>query len=435
MLFTGACAVLGYVAAVWLSTAVDGSRAWICWSVMLVGSAAGSFLFAGLYAWSGIVARLGPSELLGLLATGVVLLSLTKLSLGLGRQWWIPALLGVITATFAKESFFSLALAFPLVATYSYVAFGRRKTDLVAGLLGLLPALVLGVVLAPTLLRSQRDVYGADVGSGRLRGAISALDEPPLRLSFLAGGVVLLAWFAMTVTMPTAERRVPTFLLAVIVWLFACVFLDAWFYGGNYSLPRYRAIPDLVITVQFIGAACLSIVAIRRGRRQTRPVLVLAIASVVASSSLIARLAQVSASNLHRTHETAIYHAATSNDYQLGLSEALARLAVESKPTVAVVATNGSDYEPAYAVLNELARRSGDRFRQYLIVENPSHRTDGLLHAMAGISEGIAPGWHTRPVSELVGTENAVCIFLNEDPRPVDGCRTGDGIRLIAQGM
>ena len=199
--------MLGYVAAVWLSTAVDGSRAWICWSVMLVGSAAGSFLFAGLYAWSGIVARLGPSELLGLLATGVVLLSLTKLSLGLGRSWWIPALLGVITATFAKESFFSLALAFPLVATYSYVAFGRRTTDLVAGLLGLLPALVLGVILAPTLLRSQRDVYGADVGSSRLGGAISALAEPPLRLSFLAGGVVLLAWFAMTVTMPKAERR------------------------------------------------------------------------------------------------------------------------------------------------------------------------------------------------------------------------------------
>ena len=138
VMYTAACAVFGYVAAVWLSTAVRGSRAWICWSVVLVGSAVGAFLFAGLNAWSGILARLGPSELLGLLATGVVLLSLTKLSLGLGRLWWIPALLGVTTAIFAKESFFVLALAFPLVGGYLYLALGRRKIDLVAGLLGLL---------------------------------------------------------------------------------------------------------------------------------------------------------------------------------------------------------------------------------------------------------------------------------------------------------
>jgi hypothetical protein len=435
VMFTGACAVLGYVAAIWLSTVVNGSRLWICWSVTLVGSAVGSFLFAGLYAWSGIVARLGPSELLGLLATGVVLLSLTKVSLGLGRLWWIPALLGVTTAIFAKESFFSLALAFPLVGTYSYLALGRRRTDLVAGSLALLPAVLLGLILAPTLLRSKHDVYGANVGGSRLAGAISALAEPPLRRLFLAGGVVLLAWLAMTVTMPKAERRVPTFLLAVILWLFACVFLDAWFYDGNYSLPRYRAITDLVFTVQFIGAACLSIVAIRRSRRRGGPVLMLAIASVVASSLSIVRLVQVSVSDLHLTHEEAIDHAATSNEYQRDLSEALVRLAMEPKPTVAVVATNGGDYEPAYAVLNELARRSRDRFREYLIVANSSSRANGLLDAMTHISESGASGWHTRPLSELAGTADAVCVFLNEDPHPVEGCRRGDGIRLIAEGM
>jgi hypothetical protein len=435
VMFTAACAVLGYVAAVWLSTAVNGSRASIRWSVTLLGSAVCAFLFAGLYAWSAIVGRLGPSEQLGLLATPVVLLSLTKLSLGLGRLWWIPALLGVTTAIFAKESFFSFALAFPLVGTYSYFTFGRRKIDLVAGLLGLLPAVGLALILAPTLLRNQHDVYGANVGSSRFAGAISALTEPPLRQWFLAGTVVILAWCAMTVTMPKAERRVPAFLLAVIVWLTGCVFLDAWFYGGNYTLPRYRAIPDLVIAAQFIGAACLSIVAILRSRRHSVPVIVLATASVMASSIFILRLVQASVSNLQLTHENAIYHAATSNEYQHGLSDALARLAVEEKPTVAVVATNGSDYEPAYAVLNELARRSRDRFREYLIVENASRRTNGLLDPMVRISKSGAPSWHTRPVSEIVGGHDAVCIFLNKNPGSVDGCRRGDGIRLVAQGM
>jgi hypothetical protein len=435
VMFTGASAALGYVAGVWLSAAVKGSRAWISWSVVIVGSAVGSFLFTGLYAWSGIVARLGAAELLGLLATGLVLLSLSNLSLGLGRLWWIPALLGVMTAIFAKESFSSLALVFPLVGTYSYLALGRRKTDLVAGFLGLVPAVLLGLILAPTLLRNQHDVYGAAVGSSRLTGAILALVEPPLRRWFVAGGMVLLAWFAFAVTVPKAGRRVPAFLLAVIVWLFACVFVDAWFYGGNYSLPRYRAVTDLVITVLFVGALCLSIVAIRRSRGHGRPVLVLAIAAAAASSFFIVHLIQVSLSNLRLTHENAINHAATSNEYQRGLSEVLTRLAAQPKARFAVVATNGIDYESAYAVLNEVARRSRDRYREYLIVANFSPGPSSLLDAMGTISKRGAPAWHIRPVSELAGSKNAVCVFLNNDPRPVEGCRRGDGIRLVAQGM
>ena len=163
--------------------------------------------------------------------------------------------------------------------------------------------------------------------------------------------------------------------------------------------------------------------------------LVLAIASVVASSFFIVRVVRLSVLDLQLTHENATSGAATSNYYQRGLSEALARLVVEPKPTVAVVATNESDYEPAYAVLNELARRSRDRFRQYLIVENSSPMTNGLLDAMVSISESGNRGWHTRPVSELARSKDAVCVFLNTHPRPVDGCRRGDGIRLIAQGM
>lgn len=364
-----------------------------------------------------------------------MLLSLTQLSLGLTRFWWVPALLGVATATFAKESFFSLGLAFPLTGAHSYVALGRRKSDLVAGLLGLLPAALLGLILAPTLLRSQHDVYGAGVGANRLAGALSALSEPPLRQSFLAGGVLLLAWLAVGVTVPKAHRRTPAFLLAVIVWLFACLFLDDWFYGGNYALPRYRAIVDLLISLQFVGAACLSIAAVRRSSRHGRAVSVLAIASMAASSFFLVRLVRVSVTDLRLTHQTAIYHAATSNKYQHGLSEALARLAVETKPSVAVIATNGSDYEPAYAVLNELARRSHDPLREYLIMANSSEKADPLLAAIARVSGRSARDWHTRPISELRGTGAAVCIFLNGHPRPIDGCQHGSGIRVVAQGM
>ena len=39
VMFAGACALLGYTAGLWLAAAMNGSRAWICWSVVLVGSA------------------------------------------------------------------------------------------------------------------------------------------------------------------------------------------------------------------------------------------------------------------------------------------------------------------------------------------------------------------------------------------------------------
>jgi hypothetical protein len=435
VVFAGACALLGFMTALWVWTAVDGTRAWICWAVVVFSSAAGSFLFVGLYAWSGIVGRLGPAELLGLAAAAAVLLALTKLSLGLGRLWWVPALLGVTAATFAKESFSSLALALPLVGGYVYVAHGRRKLDLAASLLGLVPPAILGAILGPKLLGTQHDVYDMGVGASRLSGAISALSDPPLRQSLIAGSVLLLAWLAVAVTVPRAEWSVLGFLLAVILWLFACLFFDDWFYGGNYALPRYRAIPDLVMALQFVGAMCLSIAAVARSRRQTRGVPLFAIASLAVSSLFLFHAVSDSVSGIRLTHEAAIRNAATSNEYQHGLSEVLARLSVEPRPSVAVVARRGIDYEPAFAVLNELGRRSRDHVHEYLIMANSSPKPGALVAAMTRISRNGARDWQTRPLSELGATGAEICVFLNERPHPVEGCHRGGGVQVVAQGM
>jgi hypothetical protein len=435
VLFAIACALLGYTASLWLWRAVDGTPAWLNGPAVVISAAVGSFLFAGLYAWSGIVGRLGPAELLGLAAAGVVLLSLTKLSLGCPRWWWIPALLGVTASTFSKESFFSLGLAFPLVGTYSYLSFGRRQRDLVAGFAGLLPAALLALILAPTLLHSQHDVYGTSIGGSRFSAALSALDHAPLRRSLDSVGVLLLAWLAIALTLPADRRRLAGFLLAIVVWLFSCVFLDDWFYGGSYPLPRYRALPDLVITVQLIGAVCLSIAAVRRARGALGPVAIVAVVSLALSSLFVLRLLPASDSNLHLTRATAVHNATTSDEYQSGLSKTLARLAAQHKPPVAVVAAVGSDYEPAFAVLNELARQTRDGLHEYLIVVGPSARTDPGLATLDRISRRGQRDWHTRPVGELARKPGAVCVFLNERPYQVAGCRRGDAIRLVAAGM
>jgi hypothetical protein len=432
VMFAVSCAVFGYTAAIWFTAAVGETSTRVRWSVLLVASAVCPFLFAGMFSWSGIVGRLGPAEQLGMLGTAVLLLSLTKVSIGLSRLWWIPALLGVTIAVFAKESFSSLALAFPLVGTYSYLAFGRRKIDLVVGVLGLAPVLALGLILGPDLLHSQRDVYGNGFGDSRISAALKALPERPLRYPLIAGGVMVFAWLSMVVARRPVERRTAGFLLAVIAWMFASVFLDAWFYHGAYVVPRYRAIVDLATTAPVIGAACLAIVAARRSRRNSRPVLAVAAVSVLVSSLVLVELARSSLSNIRATRSAAAANAVATAEYQQGLSQVLARLANERKASVAVVASYLGDYEPAYAVLNELARRSDYRFREYLIVEHYVRGTSFLLDDLEKISKQGSPGWSNRPVKELAGTRGVMCVFLNQDPHPVKGCRRGAGVRIVA---
>ena len=434
VMFALACAFLGYTAATWVAAAASGMKPRIRWPTMLVAAAACPFLFAGMYAWSGIVGRLGPAELPGLLGISVALLSLTKLARGGGRVWWIPALLAVGTAMFAKESFVAFALVFPLVGMYRYRTLARDKVDFAAGLLGLLPVLLLALILGPDVVGRQQDVYGGAVGSSRLSGAVSSLSKPPLRQCLDAGATLLVAWVALTATISRRERRGALFLLGVIVWLLACAFFDAWFYGGQYPLPRYRAVVDLLTVLQYLGAGCLALVAVRRAWLLPFPVLAVATASLAASALFIFRLVGPSNDNIHLTREAASHNAAATVEYQHGLSETLDRLSRAQDPVVAVVATIGSDYEPAYAILNEVARRTNDDTREYLLVQ-PSERGSAALRTMTRFARRGSRPWHIRPVDELQREGGAVCVFLNRNPRPLHGCRRGAGVRVAAQGM
>jgi hypothetical protein len=158
------------------------------------------------------------------------------------------------------------------------------------------------------------------------------------------------------------------------------------------------------------------------------------VASVVASALFALTFASSSLAHLRLTRETAANHAATSIEYQHGLSETLARLAVQTRPALAVIAVNPTDYELVFAVLNEVARRSDDRFREYLILDAPP-KGSVLLRGMQQVSRRGESEWHTRPVRELAQRAATVCVFLNERPHPVHGCRPGSGVRLVAQGM
>jgi len=138
--------------------------------------------------------------------------------------------------------------------------------------------------------------------------------------------------------------------------------------------------------------------------------------------------------HIRATHADAAAHAAATKDFQQGLSAALARLAKQPTKTVAVVATYYGDYEPAYAVLNELGRRTDYRIGEYLIVEHYAHGINPLLDQIEQISEQGAPAWRNRPLRGLPARDGAMCIFLNQDPVPLKGCRPGAGLRIVAVG-
>jgi MFS family permease len=429
------CGILGYTVALWLATSISAKSIRNQNALLIGGSIIGGFIFAGLNSWSGIVGRLGPSELLGLLATALVLVSVTKLSLACSKKWWLLALIGLCVAVFAKESFALLSLLFPVVGVFTFRTFGRQKVDLIAGFSGVIPALVLVAILAPTVLRNQKDIYGSALGGSRWEGGISAMADPALRQWILAGGVVLFAWLVFYVSLSALERGAGLYLLVVIAWSFLNILFTFWFYGGNFWAPRYRATFDLTITLQFIGAACLATAAFRR--RPQMPVFAAVVLAVVASGFFMIRLGQASIANLQNTLQSSTNNAEAANKYQGGINEVLNRIEETGPLPVVLVVQSSGDYEPAYAVLNELARRGNAGVPRYLVVSPIAglEEENQLLDAMREISEEGSNEWKNRPVVELARVQEPVCVFLNMEFVPVSGCLRKDSFMIETQGM
>ena len=428
------CAIAGYAVALWVSCAVQSRSTGLEWLLLIVGSVLATWLFAGMNTWSGIATRLGASELPGLFSSALVLLALTKVSLGHRRLWWVLALAGCFIAVFSKEPFVSLVLVFPIVGLFSYLTYGRRKLDLIAGFSGLVPGMLLVGILAPSLSQSSTDIYGKAVGGSRLRDAVWALLNTSLRSWVFVAFALFIAWGVWASTLTRRERGLRIFILALSIWLVGILLLDAWFYGGQYGSTRYRAVMDLSLTLQTLAAVCLSIAAIRGSNTKVR-------AAVTAVSLVIScgALAQAVSATLRGYASIGIAVAANlqaTDQYQRGLSDALQALALEPEAQLVVVATNGGQYEPAYAVLNEVARRTNDSIRQFMIVPPLEDKpTDPLLEGLAALGIQGSTAWHLLPRAGLSPDSFRVCIFLYQAPFPLPECEPGVSTEISTVGI
>jgi hypothetical protein len=428
------CAILGYTVGVWLSCAVRLRSPRLERLLLIFGSILATWLFSGMPAWSGIVTRLGTSELPGLFACALVVLALTKISLQRSRLWWALALAGCLMAVFSKEPFISIVLAFPIVGLYAYFTHGRKKLDLIAGFSGLLPGLLLIVVLAPSLSQSSTDVYGRSVGSSRLTDAMWALINTSLRTWALVAFALFLAWGVWASTLTRRERGLQAYVLVLSIWLVGILLLDAWFYGGQYGSPRYRAMLDLSLTLQVLAAVCLSLAAIRGSRTSARAAS--AAVSLVVSFGALALAFSAAASGFASIDVAVTANLKATNQYQQGLSEVL--LALKSYPDaqLVVVATDGGQYEPAYAVLNEISRRTNHSVQQFMIVAPREGKPpDSLLDGLDSLGiEGSAP-WQLLPRAGLRPDSDHVCVFLYQSPLPLPECERGVSKEISTTGI
>jgi hypothetical protein len=412
-LFIVGCVLIGCSIAIWAVVAAAPRTPRAQMLVCGCAAGAGTFMACGLFAWTGMVGRLGPSEPLGIVGTGVALLALTLRVVCRNTAWWWPALAGLTVAVFSKESFASLAVILPTVGWYSYVHLGRHKTDVVAGIAALVPPIVLAAVLVPALARNDGDVYGRGVGFDRFSNALDTLFDPGMRHWTLSTCVAVVAWLvaARTTVKSTAPRCL---FLALVLWPTAAVVLDAFLYAGNYNSARYRTMFDLAIMLQFVAAVCLLLASARRSTRWDNPVALvcLAVAAVV-TLGLVGR----AVANVRATEAIATANAEASVGYQRALDEFMSVADETETAPIAVVVSRGIDFEAGIATLNEVWRRSGGSHPLYLVLDQVSLGPPTVLAELKSLSEKGDENWHIRPVAEISGARDLPCIAINPSRR------------------
>jgi hypothetical protein len=360
----------------------------------------------------------------------LVMLSATRLSLGGRRLWWVGAISGVTVAVFSKESFASLGLVLPIVGAYCYTTHGKRRVDLVAGLSGVLPSVVLAVVLLPDLRDGGTDVYGRSVGEGRLSAGVRALSDSSMRptvVSALIAAIASVIWGWIGPGRRNNAARV--YVIALIVWALAAIVMDSWFYGGNHFRTHYFAFVDWATLTLLLGAACLVLSTLESRGRNVAWWLRAACGAI--SLTMVVWIVLIATKELGDIRQRVSLQATASIVYQDGLARVVSQL--DEGDALVVVPSNELDAEPAYALLNEVARRTEGAQRQYLLVD--SREAGSVVATMNDVSEEGSPAWKAQPLDEWRPGSGDVCVFINSLPRRIEGCPPTTSTTVVALGM
>ena len=120
VLFVTPIALLAFATWLWVALGLGQQRPLLEITIAVAATSAGVILFGSVGAWTGIVTRLGPSELLAMFGVSVILVSSTFLVGNASGWWWVPALTGTVLAVGSKENFLLLVLVPIGISVYRF---------------------------------------------------------------------------------------------------------------------------------------------------------------------------------------------------------------------------------------------------------------------------------------------------------------------------
>ena len=398
-------------------------------AMLIISASVGILLVVGLDAWSGIVTRLGPAELPGLLLSIWGLLGILLLVRTQSRWWWLLVLPSLTGAALSKETFVLAPAVALLTGAYLYFARGHRIVDALCGLGGLLSP----ILLIPVLAGSVGPTYVGEVSSDRVAAGVDFLLKV-VPLYWLPGVVGLaLAYLVWVVAYGRFQRWTSLYVLTLLLWTLLLQFVDVIIYGGEYFHPRYWAIFGLAKILQVLGALALSLGALRSS--QGLMFWCSAVALVLALL-MTGRLAESAFREIGQIRAEARANSVATQEFMADLDSLLAALARHEPSQLIIVVPTSAEYEPTVAILRGVERRSLRDIGFYLL---PAMTATDSQSPLGGVIVEAAqngfPSLNVRPWPEFDSNMNVVCVFINDEPHPIGPCRGYPWQEVRARGM
>ena len=416
--------LLGLSTAWWLYAAVRINR--VPWSSVFAGltSVVTTLLFVGLASWSDIATRLGPSERLAAFGLALATLSLTALVFRGRPAWWVGAIVGVSLAVLSKENFLMLSAAPLVVAVYRWKVRSDSRAVLFAAALGLIPAIVLVIALAPTL-GTGSDIYGGSTGVSRIGATLTSLFVT-YRWYWLPSALILVvSWLVWALVRGIRGRPDSILAGALIALAFLWRAFDAWIYSVHgYVYPRYELVPQLFRALAVLAAVSFALGALTRARTQaTKAIASFALIGALAMTILTLRSVP---SSLELIRQNALANQRATVAYGQALDRVSSLASQSPQRAIAIVARAPIDaVESVKSVALELERRNPN-LNVVVLPDLPNDQIRSPLGiGLSELAKNGDPNLHLESIRAIDPIEGLICAVINDSMTGIADCEPG----------
>ena len=408
-IFVVACAVLGFVVSRWFLSALSPISSWssLGYSIVPLSALLASTLFASMPAWRGIATRLGPSELIGMLAIALLALGATNVLRGQSQWWWLLVVLSTWLAVGAKENLLPAVLV-PAIIALDRICAGARVAWILAGtLVAAFPAILVLAAVLPPVIAGESTGYGGSSEDSRTQAAINGLLVTYLGYWLPAVATLALALLALILTRRALKRTEVTLLLLLalsVTWLA----YDMWIYSGAFQLPRYEIFSQFIKIVWLEGAAAVAVAVLVRERRSF-PAVLAAFSLLSTLTLMFAALATVPG-QIRELRLASVVNERAASLFRSQMDIVLSGVAEDPNRPFLVIRRSEVDLEPAVAISQQM-------------------RFNGAVDVQVVDESDLQAG----PFDSI--GEPPRCIFINQDGIDKGPCQRTDSYRVDVRGM